>query len=388
MAKGRTNLWACVEEIVLNHYDMMKGGDLDDSYYIVREFLSQYLNEGRITADEFDKFLTPQSRNSYGQDLWPSIEREHQLERPDAKNISIYIDYEEERSMRDFGLASDRARGFIFVEKYGEGKKLTPLTKHGWIVITGQGYSTRAVRESLKDDGRPLIVLHDCDTAGNTIYENFILGSKRTMHLDLAQNEDNVTNLGLDWADVEELNLPTQPEAGKWRSDRGRAELASLNVLKARGISEQPLLDYVVNKMRKLGIAIAPEEEDNSKWVYNAVKDKVAQEFRPIMDEIFNIQVMFEDIECKIADEATSRLDIEGEAVQARIVGRIVTAEKVPDIVKGAIDEFKDKLRTLFDEMKPRFDTLSAEVISKLRFIDAEEYTEEITKELNVKKIV
>jgi len=257
MRKNNCVLWPVVQEIIKPHYDEIKTERLRDGWYIVREYLNNdYLKTGKISQEDYEHFLKPASYSYYTQDLWPQLERTG-FERPDAKPLGIIYSMGDELTISQFEQVSDRARGFIFVEKAGEAEDIKSLSNHGWAVVAGQGYSTRLMRTLFKDDKRPVLVLHDADTAGDWIYKIFDVGSTRTKHLELWL--ENVIDLGLNEDDSTKLELPPQQEAKQYRDKRKeRWELSAFTLLKKRYNLENPVLAYTIAKMKQLGIRITP----------------------------------------------------------------------------------------------------------------------------------
>jgi len=380
MARGRTRLWRVVEQIVLEHYDELRDEDLRGSYYIVREYLTQALHAGDITQKDFDKFVTTQGYATYSQDLWSSIEARRKKRRPRAKSIGVLYDRGEARMLKDFAEVFERARGFIFVEKAGDAAKLVPLTRYGWTVIAAQGFSTREIRQRLHDDERPALVLHDADKRGDEIFLNFVLGSRRTAHLDLVK--DNAIDLGLHWSDVESLNLPLQPEAERYRSDerRWRVELSALNVLKARGVSQQPLVDYVCSKLRALGMRITPAPMSYQELLYEAVADYVRGAFTGLKTELLDAMDIFDDAADEIA--STVSADAEGEAIDIRH-----EHGDTPDLPTPSVDilqELKGKLAELVEDMRDELTLRATAFADGCRPVDEDEYEEQVLRWLGV----
>ncbi len=376
----RSNLWANVEQIILQHYDELKNRRIRGSYYIVREYLTQRLKEGKITEQEFNHFLSAQGYATYRDDLWPSIEKQYGLERPEAKPIGIIYDRGVERPISEFEKVYYRARGFIFVEKADEAEDLKELSYHGWAIVAGQGFSTRLMRQLFKLDGRPVLALHDCDTAGEWIYRVFDVGSRRTNHLKLWL--ENVIDLGLHEDDASLLALPTQPEAGKFKKFRNeRVELSALSVLKVRWGVENPVLAYTIAKMRKLGIRVTPTPEEARDLLKDIVEERVKEAFEELSDKLWELFTIPATAASKFADEL-SYPDAE-----------IVDAE-VPQIADIDLDfdepikRLKEVLEKEFEKIKPDVIEKAQKAIDEAELLDEDEYEQKIISKLSDSRIL
>ncbi|MBO8183130.1 MAG: hypothetical protein H0Z28_10120 [Archaeoglobus sp.] len=380
MPKKRSNLWANVEEIILQHYDELKNRRIRGSYYIVREYLTQRLKEGRITEQEYNHYLSAQGYATYRDDLWPSIEKQYGLERPEAKPIGIIYDRGDERPISEFERVYYRARGFIFVEKADEAEDLRELSHHGWAIVAGQSFSTRLMRQLFKLDGRPVLALHDCDTAGEWIYRVFDVGSRRTNHLQLWL--EDVIDLGLHEDDASLLALPSQPEAGKFRKSRNeRVELSALSVLKVRWGIENPVLAYTIAKMRKLGIRVTPTPEEARNLLKDIVEERIKEAFEELSDKLWELFTVPSIAASKFADEL-SYLNFE------------VVDVKVPPMADISLDfdeqikKLKEILEKEFEKIKPELIEKAQKAIDEAELLDEDEYERRIVSRLSDSRIL
>lgn len=383
----RTNLWANVEDIILQHYDDFKSTQdpsrlvrLRKSYYIVREYLKERLNEGKITQVQFDYYaIDPQAYATYRDDLWPSLEQQRGLERPEAKELGIIYNMGNELPLSKFDDIYYRVRGFIFVEKADEAEDLKPLSDHGWAIVAGQGFSTRLIRQLLKEDGRPVLALHDFDKAGEDIYRVFGEGSRRTAHLDLIL--ERVTDLGLSEGDALKLELEAQPEAPKYRNVRKeRVELSALNTFKVRYGIENPVLAYTIAMMQLAGIRITPTPEEIRLLMKWEVESEVERVFRDLSS---SIQVLA-DFPTKLAEEISNTLEYpEGVAVDVN----------TPNISEISFDlsEPLEKLRSLLESeierIRPRLIDHLTTSIQDAEIIDEEMYEAQVIEQYGDERI-
>lgn len=288
-------LWSVVEEIVLAEYSLIQDMHMRNSFYHLREILSKEIGT-RITIDQYNYFL--EKYEYYQSDKWPSWEEKHRIIRPTSKDptLALYngllqaLAYIDESS-----FFFSRCQGFLFIEKSGFINDLKILSSHGWVVLAGQGFCTRETREQIAKNypDKPILVVHDFDYSGNQMFDVFDKGSKRTKHLDLTF--DNVFDIGLNKEDIEELDLPLEPESEKYRDQqKWRVELNALTVLVTRKNIKNPLLWYVVKRMNEEGIPLHKEEE--SSWV--ALKWAITFEIRETLENIIDpiITEVLEDV--------------------------------------------------------------------------------------------
>jgi len=280
MAKGKQyrNLWNVVRPIIIeNHEDLLKHR-LRESFYIVRSKLSAFIEKG-ISQEEFDYFSsTRQGYASYANDIWPSLEQQKGLQRPEAKPYGTIYDNGHEYSISQLSRIWRQARGFVFTEKLEDGEDLRRLSTYGWTIIAGGGFAgfpTRQIRQLLKVDMRPIYAFHDADNAGEGIYRALGFPTRRTRHLDIALG-DRVTDLGLTTEDARKLDLPTEPEPRKHGEAR-RTETATLALLEKRMELENPKLAYVVAKMLVLGATLSPTETSKVDLLSLRLKGEIDQ---------------------------------------------------------------------------------------------------------------
>lgn len=268
MAEKRKQLWACVRRLILeNKEGIAKSEDIRDSWYIVAEWLTPLIGK-EITREDYDWFaVADQGYATYRDDMWPSLEQREGLERPNAKPIGIVYDRGIAEVIEHLENVWSQARGFVFVEKAGEAKRLKSLSEFGWCIAAGQGFATRLIRKLLKGDEmkRPVVVVHDQDKSGLQILKALAFKTRRTRHLDIALGE-RIVDIGLTEEDAKKLKLRSRPEPKKYKGVP-RWELASLSVLSVRWGIKNPLLAYVVAKMRLAGIKPSPLEKSRAKLI-------------------------------------------------------------------------------------------------------------------------
>lgn len=256
---GRTyRIWSVVEDLILDNYDRVKDERMRSTYYLLREWLESERDAGRIEDAEFDYFV--ENYEYYRDDFWPRIEERNGIRRPETKPPTIVIDQGDEYTEQRIEDAWYRARGFIFVEKSGMAENLTPLSRHGWLIVAAQGESTRTFREKVATDDtdRPVLAITDADFYGGGITESLKGHSDRTEHLGLWKElDDRVQAIGLSQKDADALDLPEERDPTQ-SPDEWRVELDALTVLKDRLGIEDPLLSYTVAKMQVLDIPVCP----------------------------------------------------------------------------------------------------------------------------------
>ena len=291
------DFWKIVKQIIRDNYELLMTERLRQGYYIVRDKLKELIGK-TITREDFDYFANSKTNayNYYTQDVWTQLEREGR-ERPEAKPVGSLWTHGGKFPIEDFYLVWDQARGFIFTEKSGE--KLEPLTKFGWMIIEPEkGFPSRLIREKCKEDGRPVLAVHDGDISGEGIARALGETTRRTTHLDISI--DDVTNLGLRWEDVKRLNLPTIPEVKKHRQERAdRCELESMTTLKSRHGIENPFLDYVIVRMMQEGISISPTSKSKMKMIKDRIVAKITSDLEDLI-----VPIVGEVIDGKIEDYA------------------------------------------------------------------------------------
>jgi 5S rRNA maturation endonuclease (ribonuclease M5) len=236
-----------------------------------------------ITQEEYNWFrVEEQGYATYRDDVWPELEREYGLQRPEAKPVGVVYDRGVEHPITRLEEVWSQARGFIFVEKADEAGKLRELSEYGWVVVAGQGYPTRLIRQLLKRDDRVVLVLHDWDPDGLGIYRALGFHTRRTKHLGLALGE-RVVDLGLLEHHVKALNLPLQPSPPKY-GGRPRCELSALSVLSVRMGVENPVLAYAVAAMVSRGLTLSPLEVPKRVIFEHKVYWSLMDAFREVVD--------------------------------------------------------------------------------------------------------
>jgi 5S rRNA maturation endonuclease (ribonuclease M5) len=263
--------WGEVEKILVNgEYEIIKQLKLSlrNSWYHLLTFVSQLLEKGVINDRQFFYWQQKQAYDTFTQSKWVSWERKYNWVRPHAKDptTAIYRGNLRDLNQEGYILESELGdfQGFMFIEKSGFLDDLKLLSKYGWCILAGQGFSTRELRETIKKtfSDKPIVVLHDYDIAGASIYEVFEKGSIRTEHIDLTF--ENMIDLGLREVDVEEFNLPKAPESAKHlkkNPNAWRVELNALTILYQTHGIKNPLLWYVAKRMFEEGLPLFEEPD-------------------------------------------------------------------------------------------------------------------------------
>jgi len=344
--------WKKIEGILVNgEYQEIKKQKLSmrNSYYHLLTFVAEMFDNKEISEDQLYYWNQEEAYNFFTQDKWSQWEKKHEWKRPKAKDptTAYYRGDLLDLTLQDYDLVLKlkRSRGFIFMEKAGFLQDLKLISKYGWCILAGQGFSSRELRETIMRNfpDRPIIVLHDFDIAGGMIHAVFTEGSKRTEHLDLTF--DNVLDLGLREIDINELNLPKAPEARRVREknpDAWRVELNALTILSRTKNLKNPLLWYVAKRMyeeemdlfeitQKLHAALISHIRHQI-WVsiYNRVTDKIKDAIK-----LFNIED--EDIKEIIISKNSNRyyfLDSELKELD-RYIMAIIGREIIPRIKEG-----------------------------------------------------
>ncbi|MBA7609860.1 hypothetical protein ES703_17055 [subsurface metagenome] len=261
-------LWNTVRQIIRANYELIatqsirgvKGSrGIRASYYIVGDLLEPYLQEGKITREDYDWYISKQGYASYRDDIWPKLEQQEGLKRPEAKALGIVYDQGTEYPISHLINVWDQARGFIFVEKAGDAELIQELSDFGWTIVAGQGYPTRLMRQLLKQDTRDVMAMHDWDRDGLGIYRALGFTTRRTWHLDIDLG-NRVIDIGLNKEDIEALDLPTRPGPKKY-GGAPRAEISALHVLTRRWGIENPVLAYAVASLLVRGYRLSPTEK-------------------------------------------------------------------------------------------------------------------------------
>lgn len=289
-------IWKVVEDLILDRYEQIRQERMRDSWYLLREWLEP-LRGSRINDDEFDYFA--ENYEYYRDGLWPRLEKNHGIRRPETKPPTVVIDRGEEHTEAHIHDAWPRARGFIFVEKSGMASDLTPLSRWGWLIVAAQGESTRSFREKAANDdtNRPILAVTDADYYGGGIAETLKGHSERTEHLGLWRElESRVQSIGLTREDGTAMDLPRERDPTK-SPDEWRIELNALTVLRERRGVENPLLAYVVAKMDGLGIPICP-------LPYTDLEAQVRYDLRSALEEAMSGAV------ARVARRVVSDMDV------------------------------------------------------------------------------
>jgi len=330
MEKGRQyrNLWSVVRRIIIeNHEDLLKHR-LRESFYLVRNKLSVLIGRD-ISKEEFDWYSTTrQGYCSYASDVWPSLEQQKGLQRPEAKPYGTIYDNGQEYPISRLSSIWKQARGFIFTEKLEDGEDLRELSSYGWTIIAGGGFAgfpTRQIRQMLKEDTRPIYAFHDADTAGSGIYRALGFPTTRTQHLNFALG-DRVTDLGLTTEDAHKLGLPTEPEPRKYGEKR-RVETAALSLLEKTMGLENPKLAYVVSKMLAFGTTLSPTETWKQFLLASRLEGRIDMALSTLIS--------------RAVSEAIEELKPTGKAVSVSL----------PDLEDIVMDDLKDLARELATKM-------------------------------------
>jgi 5S rRNA maturation endonuclease (ribonuclease M5) len=306
MAKKQyRRLWAVVKRLILENYETLIKRSIRGSYYIVGDLLAPLIGK-EITLEDYNWFGTEQGYASYRDEVWPKIEQEHGLQRPEAAAIGVVYEDGVEYPVTHLERVWDQARGFIFVEKADEAKDISDLSRFGWIVVAGKGYPLRLVRKLLKEDKRPVLVLHDYDPDGLGIYRALGFETRRTWHLDIALG-DRVVDLGLTEKQASALNLPTRPSPPKYKG-KPRVELSGLAVLATRMGLENPVLAYTVAMMLVKGYTLSPYEVPKKQLFERHLRWALTEGLRPLVNAI--------------VDEAMKKIDVSGSAVTGSLEER------------------------------------------------------------------
>lgn len=326
-------LWDAVRQIIRDNHEMIinKSTSLRDSQYIVRDILSKdYLPAGRITQKMFDLFVgEDQAYVSFTQDIWTQLEREG-FQRPKPKPLGIFYWMQESYTIEKISAIIPQLRGFIYVEKEGIAEKLKELSDYGWGVVASQGQATREIRELIKGTNKPCLIIHDFDPDGEIISEAIINKTRRTTHLDIANNNAVDFLLNEEQTDflLENYNVATQPLPnkwrGKWKKDY-RIELSAFVIIKE---SENPVLDFVKAEMKRLGFPLSLLPLPNK----DLFKEKVGEEIKWQIEYI--VEKLLEDHE------------VEGYSCKARLLEgiNIRNDKKVISIIRNAIDKVKGEI--------------------------------------------
>ena len=295
-------LWNTVKRLIRENYDVLIKRSVRGSYYIVGDLLGPLIGK-EIVLEDYNWYGTDQGYASYRDDVWPSMEQRYGLRRPEAAAIGVVYDNGSEYPVTRLENVWDQARGFVFVEKADEAKDVSTLSEYGWTVVAGKGYPLRLVRGLLKEDSRPVLVLHDWDRDGGGVYRALGFETRRTWHLGIALRE-RVVDLGLTEEHVRALNLPTRPSPPKYKGVP-RAELSGLAVLATRMGLENPVLAYTVAGMVVKGLRLSPTEISKRELAARHLRWALTEDMRGVVNEV--------------VEEVMEGLKIEGTAVSGTL---------------------------------------------------------------------
>jgi len=322
-------LWNTVKKLILEHYDILIKRSIRGSYYIIGDYLGSLIGK-EIVLEDYNWFGTDQGYATYRDDVWPLMEQKHGLTRPEAAAIGVVYDHGVEHPVTHLENVWDQARGFIFVEKADEAKDISPLSEYGWTIVAGKGYPLRLVRRLLKEDTRPVLVLHDWDRDGRGVYRALGFETRRTWHLDIALG-DRVTDLGLTEEHVKVLKLPTRPSPPKYKG-APRVELSGLAVLSTRMGLENPVLAYTVAIMLAKGLTISPTEVDKLDMMKRQMRWLLTEGLRDVVENA--VQEVIEKIEGQEKFQGTT---VKGELETLKVIA----PELRPTLVKTGLEQAK-----------------------------------------------
>jgi len=256
----RDSAWRKVVEIIIkNKWVVDSATDLREAYYYVRGLAGKMGLE-----DVYRKLQSESGYNYFSQDLLDRLEAWGIIKsKPPAKPVGFYIKEGVLKFIAEIIHEEiDKYKGIIFVEKESVAKKLSPLSELGYIIMAGQGFPTRLMREVAKQG--KLFVLHDADKSGNDIYRVFAEGAKRLKRISedyaLRWVVKHAKNIGLFYDDAVKLGLDPEPEAEKHmkKGYNKRYELQSLVKLQIQHNIENPYVAYAAFKLEQLGEDLRP----------------------------------------------------------------------------------------------------------------------------------
>ncbi len=286
----RKEIRQTVEILLKNIWVIKEANDLRELYYIVRSLLAK---KGYHEAYEWLRSI--EAYNYFTQDILNRLEAWGIIKsKPPAKPVGFYIREGVMHFITDLIKEKiDKFKGIIYVEKESVAKSLSPLSELGYIIMAGQGFPTRMMRE-ISQKGK-LFVLHDADKAGNDIYRVFIQGAKRLKRISeeyaMKWIVRHARDVGLTYSDAEILNLDPEPEVPKYREKyKRRYELQALVKLKYSHNIENPYVAYVAYKLEKLGEDLRPKlldpEEMYARKVYIVASLVVGKKLAEITSNI------------------------------------------------------------------------------------------------------
>jgi len=248
-----------VEVLLKNKWIIEEANDIRELYYMARSLTAK---KGYHEAYEW--LRTIEAYNYFTQDILNRLEAWGVIKsKPPAKPVGFYIREGVMHFIADLIRERiDKFKGIIYVEKESVAKSLSPLSELGYIIMAGQGFPTRLMRELAKKG--KLFVLHDADKSGNDIYRVFSEGAKRLRRISeeyaMQWVVRHAKDLGLSYSDAERLNLDPEPEVPKYRDRyKRRYELQALVKLKYSHNIKNPYVAYVAYKLEKLGEDLRPK---------------------------------------------------------------------------------------------------------------------------------
>jgi len=349
--------WSLIYKLILDNYKILAQRKLRGSYYIIRDALTPFVASGKFSQEQYNAFLKKDKYDYYGQDIWSVIEQKYGLVRPEAKPIGIVFDNGVEYSVSHLEEVWEQARGFIFVEKADEADDIKLLSEFGWVIISGQGFSTRLMRKLLKQDTRPVLALHDADSSGDWIYRTLGFPTERTWHLDIALG-DQVTDLGLTKEQAKALNLPSQPEVPKEvaKGNLERWELSSLNVLVSRMELQNPVLAFVVSAMKARGIKLSPTEIRKGQLYGDYLMGRVWDAFRlEVVKTIAKTEFEIEGTAVKIDESEETVVPKLPDELQKEVIG--LSSKLVSELKEKLLSEVKWKYEKDFEKEAEKYTT-------------------------------
>jgi len=258
------------------------GKKLDDQYFC-QTLLPDYLTEKRVTwdivFDERGHFAEPHTGHEFG--LGTIAVRGYLLSAHEPYNINA-----------GFSRANVETRGprggygaILFVEKEGFGPlfQATDLAeRYDIAIMSTKGVATTAARRLVEDlcstYGIPLLVLHDFDKAGFSIFGTFKKDTRRyTFH-----NDFPVIDLGLRLADVEALGLEAEAAHDTGSEEKRRANMAENGATEAEiefllkqrvelnALPSDELIKFIERKLEAAGVAKVVPDNDTLNDAFNA----------------------------------------------------------------------------------------------------------------------
>jgi len=334
-----------VKRLILENYDKLIGVGLEHrrsirgGYYILGDWLAPLIGK-EISLEDYDWYGTDQGYATYRDDVWPLIEQQHGLERPEAAPVGVVYDNGVEYPISRLEDVWDQARGFIFVEKADEAKALERLSEYGWTIAAGKGYPTRLVRRLLKEDTRDVLALHDWDRDGLGIYRALGFETRRTKHLDIALG-DRVIDLGLAEEHVKALNLPTRPSPPKYKG-KPRVELSALEILAVRMNLENPVLAYTVACMVTKNLKLSPTEVEKLEMMKRHMRWLLTDGLSDVIEKAV------EEVIEKIKDEEK----FQGTAVKGELETlKVIAPQLRPQLVKTGLKQAEETVFVSEDEV-------------------------------------